>query len=143
MVEDDGSCCRGESRRSGRNPPLDKASYRGTHIRSQISLIKDHNKRNMVDSIRLDFEVEDTEARDDRIVKGKEVVDNDLKNPFKEAVRTLLTRRIIEFAGLDHKMPSNIKLYDGTADPENHLSRFTSAANSEEWPMPVWCMMFQ
>ncbi|GJT65653.1 reverse transcriptase domain-containing protein [Tanacetum coccineum] len=40
-------------------------------------------------------------------------------------------------------MPANIKLYDGTTDPEDHLSRFSSAANSGEWPMPVWCRMFQ
>nr|GEW15128.1 reverse transcriptase domain-containing protein [Tanacetum cinerariifolium] len=35
-------------------------------------------------------------------------------------------------------MPANIKLYDGTTDPEDHLSRFASAASSGEWPMPVW-----
>ncbi|GKB44879.1 hypothetical protein Tco_0889821 [Tanacetum coccineum] len=40
-------------------------------------------------------------------------------------------------------MPANIKLYDGTTDPEDHLSRFSSAANSGEWPMSVWCRMFQ
>nr|GEY56839.1 reverse transcriptase domain-containing protein [Tanacetum cinerariifolium] len=42
-----------------------------------------------------------------------------------------------------YKMPTNIKLYDGTTDPEDHLGRFASAANSGEWPMPVWCRMFQ
>nr|GFA20976.1 reverse transcriptase domain-containing protein [Tanacetum cinerariifolium] len=26
---------------------------------------------------------------------------------------------------------------------EDYLSRFSSAANSGEWPMPVWCRMFQ
>nr|GEU49917.1 reverse transcriptase domain-containing protein [Tanacetum cinerariifolium] len=41
------------------------------------------------------------------------------------------------------EMPNNIKLYDGTTDPEDHLSRFAGAANSGEWPMPVWCRMFQ
>ncbi|GKF50255.1 hypothetical protein Tco_0146722 [Tanacetum coccineum] len=40
-------------------------------------------------------------------------------------------------------MPTNIKLYDGNTDPEDHLGRFASAANSSEWPMPVWCGMFQ
>nr|GEU46581.1 reverse transcriptase domain-containing protein [Tanacetum cinerariifolium] len=54
-----------------------------------------------------------------------------------------LTRRIIEFAGPEYKMPTNIKLYDGTTDPEDHLSRFASAANSEEWFIPIWCRMFQ
>nr|GEZ50824.1 reverse transcriptase domain-containing protein [Tanacetum cinerariifolium] len=77
------------------------------------------------------------------LIKRKEVMDEDLGKPFKEARRTPLTRRIIEFAGLESKMPTNIKLYDGTTDPEDHLSRFASAANSGEWPMPVWCRMFQ
>nr|GEU91096.1 reverse transcriptase domain-containing protein [Tanacetum cinerariifolium] len=54
-----------------------------------------------------------------------------------------LTQRIIEFSSLKFKMPANIKLYDGTTDPEDHLSRLSSAANSREWPMPVWCRMFQ
>ncbi|GJV82846.1 hypothetical protein Tco_1522744 [Tanacetum coccineum] len=67
------------------------------------------------------------------------VGDADLKKPFKEAVKTPLTQRIIEFAGPEFKMPANIKLYG----PEDHLSRFSSAANSGEWPMPVWCRMFQ
>ncbi|GJV41999.1 hypothetical protein Tco_1420439 [Tanacetum coccineum] len=40
-------------------------------------------------------------------------------------------------------MPANIKLYDRTTDPEDHLSRFSSAANSGEWPMPMWCRMQQ
>nr|GEX65920.1 reverse transcriptase domain-containing protein [Tanacetum cinerariifolium] len=40
-------------------------------------------------------------------------------------------------------MPANIKLYDGTTDLKDHLSRFSFAANSGEWPMPVWCRMFQ
>ncbi|GJR16162.1 hypothetical protein Tco_0798814 [Tanacetum coccineum] len=58
-------------------------------------------------------------------------------------LKTPLTRRIIEFAGTEYKMPTNIKLYDGTIDPEDHLGRFASAANSGEWPMLVWCRMFQ
>ncbi|GJR23487.1 hypothetical protein Tco_0972014 [Tanacetum coccineum] len=71
------------------------------------------------------------------------VGDADLKKPFKEVVKTPLTQRIIEFVGPEFKMSANIKLYDGTTDPEDHLSRFSSAANSGEWPMPVWCRMFQ
>nr|GEV04571.1 reverse transcriptase domain-containing protein [Tanacetum cinerariifolium] len=50
----------------------------------------------MVDLIRLDFEEKDTEVRDNRVANGKVVVDCDLKNLFKEAIQTPLTRRIIE-----------------------------------------------
>nr|GEW85982.1 reverse transcriptase domain-containing protein [Tanacetum cinerariifolium] len=62
---------------------------------------------------------------------------------LSEAIKTPLTRRIIEFADPEFKILANIKLYDGTTDPEDHLSQFSSVANSEEWLMPVWCYMFQ
>ncbi|GKD32356.1 hypothetical protein Tco_1247865 [Tanacetum coccineum] len=42
--------------------------------------------------------------------KGKEVGDADLKRPFKEALKTPLTGRIIEFADPGFKMLANIKL---------------------------------
>ncbi|GJT36511.1 reverse transcriptase domain-containing protein [Tanacetum coccineum] len=123
-------------------PPLTKEQIEG-HVSALKSLIKSHNRKNKGDPIRLDFKTEDTEVHDHYIVKGNEVIDEDLKKPFKEARRTPLTRRIIEFTGLEYKMPNNIKLYDGTTDPKDHLSRFASASNSGEWPMPVWCRMFQ
>nr|GEW15125.1 reverse transcriptase domain-containing protein [Tanacetum cinerariifolium] len=117
-------------------PPLMKEQIEG-HVSALKSLIKSHNRRNKGDLIRLDFKLEDTEVQDHNIAKGKGVMDEDLGKSFKEARRTPLTRRIIEFAGPEYKMPANIKLYDGTTDPEDHLSRFASAANSGEWPMPV------
>nr|GEX16265.1 hypothetical protein [Tanacetum cinerariifolium] len=43
----------------------------------------------------------------------------------------------------EFKMPTDIKLYDGTTNSKDHLSRFSSATNLGEWPMPVWCRMFQ
>ncbi|GJT70687.1 reverse transcriptase domain-containing protein [Tanacetum coccineum] len=89
------------------------------------------------------FDDEEDQTRVQTVVTGKEVGDADLKRPFKEAVKIPLTRRIIEFASPEFKMPANIKLYDGTTDPEDHLSRFSSAENSGEWTMPVWCRMFQ
>nr|GFA82967.1 reverse transcriptase domain-containing protein [Tanacetum cinerariifolium] len=113
------------------------------HVSALKSLVKSQYRRNKGDPVRLDFELEDTEVQGNNIVKGKEVSDEDLRKPFKEARRTPPTRRIIEFAGPEYKMPNNIKLYDGTIDPEDHSSRFASAANSGEWPMPVWCRMFQ
>nr|GEY80993.1 reverse transcriptase domain-containing protein [Tanacetum cinerariifolium] len=113
------------------------------HVSALKSLIKSHNRKNKGDPIRLDFKTEDTDVQDHNIVKGKEVIDEDLRKPFKEAQRTPITRRIIEFAGPEYKMPNNMKLYDGTIDSKDHLSCFASASNSEEWPMHVWCRMFQ
>nr|GEX29398.1 reverse transcriptase domain-containing protein [Tanacetum cinerariifolium] len=124
------------------SPPLTKEHIKG-HVSALKSLVKSHNQRNKGDPIHLEFKLKDTEVQDHNFVKGREVIDEDLRNPFKEARRTPLTRRIIEFAGLEYKIPNNIKLYDGTTHPEEHLSRFASAANSGEWPMPVWRRMFQ
>jgi hypothetical protein len=39
-------------------------------------------------------------------------------------------------------MPTNVKTYDGTGDPDDHLKIFESAAAIENWPQPVWCHMF-
>ncbi|GJU66507.1 reverse transcriptase domain-containing protein [Tanacetum coccineum] len=132
----------GQDDREVTPPSLIKEEIEG-HLYTLKSIVKHHNRRNKAHLIRIDFDEEDIEAKNNRIAKGKEVVDNDLKKPFKEALKTPLTRRIIEFAGLEYKMPTNIKLYDGTMDPKDHLSRFASATNSEEWSMPVWCRMFQ
>nr|GEY10910.1 hypothetical protein [Tanacetum cinerariifolium] len=123
-------------------PPLTKEQIEG-HVSAFKSLIKSHNRKNKGDRIRLDFKTVEAEIQGHTVVKGKEVMDEDLRKPFKEARRTPFTPRIIEFAGPKYKMPNNIKLYDGTTDLEDHLSRFAGAANSGEWPMLVWCRMFQ
>ncbi|GKA49275.1 reverse transcriptase domain-containing protein [Tanacetum coccineum] len=39
-------------------------------------------------------------------------------------------------------MPSHVKTYDGSGDPEDHLKLFQSAAKTEGWAMPTWCHMF-
>ncbi|GJZ85492.1 reverse transcriptase domain-containing protein, partial [Tanacetum coccineum] len=123
-------------------PPLKKEKIE-CHVSALKSLVKSHNWKNKGDPIRLDFEMVDTEVQGHTVVKGKEVMDEDLRKPFKEARRTPFNRRIMEFAGPEYKMSNNIKLYDGTTDPEDHLSRFAGVANSGEWPMPMLCRMFQ
>ncbi|GKB89925.1 reverse transcriptase domain-containing protein, partial [Tanacetum coccineum] len=39
-------------------------------------------------------------------------------------------------------MPTNVKTYDGTGDPEDHLKIFQTAKKIERWAMPTWCHMF-
>ncbi|GJY13763.1 reverse transcriptase domain-containing protein [Tanacetum coccineum] len=39
-------------------------------------------------------------------------------------------------------MPSHVRTYDGSGDPEDHLKLFQSAAKTEGWAMPTWCHMF-
>ncbi|GJU42533.1 reverse transcriptase domain-containing protein [Tanacetum coccineum] len=40
------------------------------------------------------------------------------------------------------RMPSHVKTYDGSGDPEDHLKLFQSAAKTERWAMPTWWHMF-
>ncbi|GJZ26902.1 hypothetical protein Tco_0571155 [Tanacetum coccineum] len=98
---------------------------------------KDHNRKNKIGPIQLDFDEEDTATKDTCIIKGKEVVDDDLRKPFKEALKIPLTCRIIEFAGPEYKMPTNIKIYDETTDTEDHLARgwfeLLSPNSIDEW----------
>ncbi|GJV99212.1 hypothetical protein Tco_1554464 [Tanacetum coccineum] len=39
-------------------------------------------------------------------------------------------------------MPSHVKTYDGSEDPEDHLKIFQAATKVERWAMPTWCHMF-
>ncbi|GJX57063.1 reverse transcriptase domain-containing protein [Tanacetum coccineum] len=40
------------------------------------------------------------------------------------------------------RMPTNVKMYDGTRDPEDHLKIFQTAVKIKRWAMPTWCHMF-
>ncbi|GKE83014.1 reverse transcriptase domain-containing protein [Tanacetum coccineum] len=40
-------------------------------------------------------------------------------------------------------MPTNLKIYDGSTEPDDHITRFVGLANQGEWEMAVWCRMFQ
>ncbi|GJU52159.1 reverse transcriptase domain-containing protein [Tanacetum coccineum] len=131
----------GQDDREG-TPPLTKEQIE-EHISAMKSIIKYHNKRNKANPIRLNFEIKDQDPNEDHIVKGNEIDDEDLSKPYKETLKTPFTRRIIEFSGPEYSMPTNIALYNGSTDPADHLNRFVGATNSGEWPMPVWCRMFQ
>nr|GEY25665.1 hypothetical protein [Tanacetum cinerariifolium] len=63
-------------------PPLTKEQIEG-HLSALRSIIKDHNRKNKTYPIQLDFDEDDTTTKDTRIAKGKEVVDEDLRKPFK------------------------------------------------------------
>nr|GEZ02652.1 hypothetical protein [Tanacetum cinerariifolium] len=56
-------------------------------------------------------------------------------NPFTPRIRNIESSR-------KTRMPNNIKTYDGTGDPEDHVKNFQVAAQVERWTMPTWCHMF-
>nr|GFB36952.1 reverse transcriptase domain-containing protein [Tanacetum cinerariifolium] len=56
-------------------------------------------------------------------------------NPFTPRIRNFESSR-------KTRMPNNIKTYDGTGDPEDHVKIFQAVAQVERWAMPTWCHMF-
>nr|GEU63238.1 reverse transcriptase domain-containing protein [Tanacetum cinerariifolium] len=97
------------------------------HVSALKELLKEPGNQNLIKTMLLDFDdiqdVGDDEVQDD--VKGKTKVDDeDLSKVFKEILKCPFTRRIVEFSSPSHRMPANVKIYDGTGDPEDHLIRF-------------------
>ncbi|GJU87168.1 reverse transcriptase domain-containing protein [Tanacetum coccineum] len=109
------------------------------HVSSLETLIRQHNEKSgtLITPIRLTFgeEVDTNKGKDKE--KGVVEVDDDLKKPYKEVLESPFTRRIIEFSAPSHRMPTNLRVYDGSTDPDDHISRFVGAANQGEWEMPA------
>nr|GEU74076.1 reverse transcriptase domain-containing protein [Tanacetum cinerariifolium] len=110
------------------------------HISLLETLIKEHNEKDgmLITPIRLTFSDEGEQGGkgNDKRKSLAEKVDEDLKKPYKEVLKSLFTRRIIEFSAPSHRMPTNLKIYDGSIDPDDHITRFVGAAKQGEWEMP-------
>ncbi|GJT68756.1 hypothetical protein Tco_1020236 [Tanacetum coccineum] len=74
--------------------------------------------------------------------RQKSSVEDDLSQPWVCEETDPFTPRIRYFDFLKTRMPSHIKTYDGSEDPEDHLKIFQAAAKTERWAMPMWCHMF-
>ncbi|GKB85418.1 hypothetical protein Tco_0957690, partial [Tanacetum coccineum] len=86
-------------------------------------------------------------------VKGRLVVNNDFYHEpfiFKESdrdVRDLVaspfTARIRDYDMPDGiKVPTNLRTYDGTTDPDNHLIVFMGTMDVHKLPEQAWCRFF-
>nr|GEW00492.1 reverse transcriptase domain-containing protein [Tanacetum cinerariifolium] len=116
------------------------------HVSALKELLKEPSNRGLIKLMLLDFDdIQDISHEETEVnTKGKEKVgDEDLSKRFKEVFKCPFTRRIVEFSSPSHRMPANAKIYDGTGDQEDHVGRFNGIGNQREWPMPVWCRMFQ
>ncbi|GKC57517.1 reverse transcriptase domain-containing protein [Tanacetum coccineum] len=68
--------------------------------------------------------------------------EDDLSQPWVCEEIDPFTPRIRYFDFPKTRMPSHIKTYDGSEDPEDHLKIFQAAAKTERWAMPTWCHIF-
>ncbi|GJY03153.1 reverse transcriptase domain-containing protein [Tanacetum coccineum] len=75
--------------------------------------------------------------------RHKPTDEDDLAVPWSCEEVDPFTPRIRNFKSLRKtRMPNNVKTYDGTGDPEDHVKKFQAAAQVERWAMPTWCHMF-
>ncbi|GJY64580.1 reverse transcriptase domain-containing protein, partial [Tanacetum coccineum] len=70
------------------------------------------------------------------------VEEDDLSQPWVCEEIDPFIPRIRYFDFPKTRMPSHIKTYDGSEDPEDHLKIFQTATKMERWAMPTWCHMF-
>ncbi|GJW39187.1 reverse transcriptase domain-containing protein, partial [Tanacetum coccineum] len=68
--------------------------------------------------------------------------EDDLYQPWMCEERNPFTSWIQHFDFPRTMMPSHVKTYDGSGDPEDHIKLFQFAAKTERWAMPTWCHMF-
>ncbi|GKF52895.1 hypothetical protein Tco_0159805, partial [Tanacetum coccineum] len=133
MTEPSGGGMDDRNEREGTPPPLTKEQIEG-HVSAIKSIVKEYNRQNKADPIRLDFGTGNILLKEGRVVRGKDVGEEDLSKPFKEILKTPLTRRIIEFSGPEYVMPANITLYDGSTDPADHLNQISFFVDSVKSP---------
>ncbi|XP_022003936.1 uncharacterized protein LOC110901414 [Helianthus annuus] len=70
-------------------------------------------------------------------------VEEDLAKPYKPSNLSCFSQQIADYDFQTKiKIPSHIKTYDGTEDPEDHLQIFTGAARIEKWSNAECCLMF-
>nr|GEV95539.1 reverse transcriptase domain-containing protein [Tanacetum cinerariifolium] len=75
--------------------------------------------------------------------KRSSIEDDDLSKPWVFEEIDPFASRIRYFDLLKNtQMPNNVKTYDGSDDPEDHLKIFQAAVKVERWETPTWCHMF-
>nr|GEX90403.1 reverse transcriptase domain-containing protein [Tanacetum cinerariifolium] len=92
--------------------------------------------------------VSKSDSRDERhwkskLKRHKPTDEDDLTMTWMCEVVDPFTPRIRNFkSSRKTRMPNNVKTYDGTGDPKDHVKNFQAAAQVKRWAMPTWCHMF-
>nr|GEX73044.1 reverse transcriptase domain-containing protein [Tanacetum cinerariifolium] len=85
----------------------------------------------------------DGKHRRSKSKRQKPTDEDDLTRPWMCEEENSFTPRIRNFeSSRKTRMPNNVKTYDGTGDPEDHVKVFQVTAKVERWAMPTWCHMF-
>nr|GEW66997.1 reverse transcriptase domain-containing protein [Tanacetum cinerariifolium] len=85
----------------------------------------------------------DRRYRKSKSKRHKSTDEDDLTRPWMCEEEDPFTPRIRNFeSSCRTRMPNNVKTYNGTGDPEDHVKIFQAAAQVERWAMPTWCHIF-
>nr|GEW15227.1 reverse transcriptase domain-containing protein [Tanacetum cinerariifolium] len=85
----------------------------------------------------------DGKYRKSKTKRHKHMDEDDLTMPWMCEEEDPFTPRILNFESSRRtRMPNNVKTYDRTGDPEDHVKIFQAAAQVERWAMSTWCHMF-
>ncbi|GJZ19781.1 reverse transcriptase domain-containing protein [Tanacetum coccineum] len=141
---------RRERSRSSRHEYKDKARREGTMFkrlesRGRSKSVYSDNGQESSRYTKGHSESEDSEGghwKSKSRRKKSSVEDDDLSQPWVCAETDPFTSRIRHFDFPKTRMPSHVKTYNGSEDPEDHLKIFQAAAKTERWAMPTWCHMF-
>ncbi|GJT29533.1 reverse transcriptase domain-containing protein [Tanacetum coccineum] len=126
---------------------LARGDFRISKLRDMAPSMQVDTKKNQSQSLQPDLASTEDEDAETGTWKSKnkyrEDEDEDMSLPWRRQKVDAFTRRISDFSeDKRRRMPANVKTYDGTGDPDDHLKIFESAATIENWPQPVWCHMF-
>ncbi|GJX77196.1 hypothetical protein Tco_0324007 [Tanacetum coccineum] len=128
--------------RSPRHNPSVFTRLRRERSRSPRHEYKSKERRESTVFKRLGGRGRSTSAHSDSRQESSSVEDDDLSQPWVCAETDPFTSRIRHFDFPKTRMPSHVKTYDGSEDPEDHLKIFQAAAKTERWAMSTWCHMF-
>nr|GEW63823.1 reverse transcriptase domain-containing protein [Tanacetum cinerariifolium] len=122
-----------------------ESCYQSSRLReTEFASEKRHNKRASSQRMEPLSRSEDS-ARGHWKSKPKQQkssIEDDLSQPWVCEEIDPFTNQIRYIDFLKTRMPSHIKTYDGSEDPEDHLKIFQAAAKTERKEMPTWCDMF-
>nr|GEX31591.1 reverse transcriptase domain-containing protein [Tanacetum cinerariifolium] len=137
---------RGSERKSYYSSRMDTESYyRSSRSKeTEISFEKHRHKREYSRRVKAVSESEGSAGGHwkSKTKKQKSSVEDDLSQPWVCEETDPFTPWIHYFDFPKARMPSHIKTYDGSEDPEDHLKIFQAVAKTKRWAMPTWCHMF-
>nr|GEX10670.1 reverse transcriptase domain-containing protein [Tanacetum cinerariifolium] len=138
------SASRGDHNRGGKGFCSTKESYGDSFSHSYRNESRNNTKRRDRSPL---SSASRSNLSEEKHLKSKskrhKPAEDDLTKPWTCEEVNPFTPRIRNFESSQKtRIPNNIKTYDGTGDPEDHVKVFQAAAQMERWAMPTWCHMF-